>query len=139
MATELADTQTDRVALSPEGHVFEITKSVTFEAAHFIGTQPEGHRYGNIHGHSFELQVTVSGRVAPGKMWVEDFAVVTDTLQQTAAKLDHQLLNEIEGLDVPTLENICLWAARDLSANLTGLARVSIARPSLNERCELVL
>jgi len=139
MATELADTQTDRVTLSPEGQVFEIPKSVTFAAAHFIGTQPEGLRYGYIHVYSFELQVTVSGRVAPGKMWVEDFAVVAESLLATAAKLDHQLLNEIEGLDVPTLENICLWAARDLSANLTGLARVSIARPSLNERCELIL
>ncbi|HCJ16279.1 MAG TPA: 6-pyruvoyl tetrahydrobiopterin synthase, partial [Hyphomonas sp.] len=55
------------------------------------------------------------------------------------AKLDHKLLNDIEGLEVPTLERICLWAAADLKEGLPGLTKVAISRPSLNERCELVL
>ena len=61
----------------------------------------------------------------------------TDAL--AGIKLDHRLLNEIEGLEVPTLERICVWVAADLSESLPGLKRVAVARPSLNERCELVL
>ncbi|MEZ5946605.1 MAG: 6-carboxytetrahydropterin synthase [Hyphomonas sp.] len=139
MATELANTQTDRASLSPEGRVFEISKAVYFEAAHYMGGKPEGHPYRHMHGHSFQLQATVAGIVKPGEQWVEDFAHLTACLNATAAKLDHRLLNEIEGLEVPTLERICLWAAADLAASLPGLKRVALARPSLNERCELVL
>ncbi|WP_353256253.1 6-carboxytetrahydropterin synthase [Hyphomonas sp.] len=125
--------------LSAEGQVFEISKAVTFEAAHYMGGRPEGHPYRAIHGHSFRLEATVAGTVQPGEQWVEDFAHLTRCLEATAAKLDHRLLNEIDGLDVPTLERLCLWAAADLAPHLPGLARVAIARPSLNERCELVL
>ncbi|MEZ5967557.1 MAG: 6-carboxytetrahydropterin synthase [Hyphomonas sp.] len=139
MATELANAQTDRAALSPEGRVFEITKAVYFEAAHFMGGKPEGHPYRHMHGHSFRLEATVAGVVKAGEQWVEDFAHLTASLNATAEKLDHRLLNEIEGLDVPTLERICLWVAADLSESLPGLKRVAVARPSLNERCELVL
>ena len=116
-----------------------IDAMVGFEAAHFMGGKPEGHPYRNLHGHSFLLSATVAGTVKAGEQWVEDFGALTAALEATAAKLDHQLLNEISGLSVPTLERICLWAAEDLGATLPGLTRVSIARPSLNERCELVL
>ena len=37
MATELANAQTDRSALKAEGQIFEISKAVFFEAAHFMG------------------------------------------------------------------------------------------------------
>ena len=60
-------------------------------------------------------------------------------LNETAARLDHRLLNEIEGLEVPTLERIALWAANDLKPRLPGLKQVVLARPSLDERCVLVV
>jgi 6-pyruvoyltetrahydropterin/6-carboxytetrahydropterin synthase len=139
MATELANPQTGRPALSPAGQRFEITKSVSFEAAHFMAAQPEGHPYRQVHGHSFRLEATVAGTVRAGEGWVEDFARLTACLEAVAAKLDHRLLNEIEGLGVPTLERLCLWAAAELRGELPGLARVAVSRPSLSERCELVL
>lgn len=123
----------------PEGRSFAITKSVGFEAAHYMGGKPEGHPYRNVHGHSFRLEATVSGKVKPGEQWVEDFSHLTAALEATAAKLDHQLLNDIDGLDVPTLERLCLWCAEDLRKTLPGLTHVAIARPSLHERCELTL
>lgn len=139
MATKLTNTQTDRTALKVEGQVFEITKAVTFEAAHFMGGKPEGHPYRNMHGHSFRLEATVAGTVQPGAEWVQDFSDLSAILAETAAKLDHRLLNEIDGLSVPTLERIALWAANDLKPKLPGLKRVALARPSLDEACVLVL
>ncbi len=139
MATELTNTQTDRTALKVEGQVFEITKAVTFEAAHFMGGKPEGHPYRNMHGHSFRLEATIAGTVQPGAEWVQDFSDLSAILAETAAKLDHRLLNEIDGLSVPTLERIALWAANDLKPKLPGLKRVALARPSLDEACVLVL
>lgn len=139
MAIELTDTQTDRTALDVAGQVFEITKAVHFEAAHFMEHKPDGHPYKNLHGHSFRLEVTVAGTVKPREEWVQDFSDLTAILQETAGKLDHCLLNEIDGLQVPTLERICLWVANDLKPRLPGLAKVTLARPSLEERCTLVI
>lgn len=139
MAIELTDAQTDRSPLNVEGQVFEITKAVNFEAAHFMGGKPEGHPYRNVHGHSFRLEATVAGTVKPGEEWVQDFSELTEILNATAQKLDHRLLNEIDGLEVPTLERIALWAANDLKPRLPGLKQVVLARPSLDERCVLVL
>ena len=139
MAIELTDPQTDRPALNVAGQVFEITKAVSFEAAHYMGGKPEGHPYRNVHGHSFRLEVTVAGTVRPGEEWVQDFSELTAILNATAARLDHRLLNEIEGLSVPTLERICLWVAEELKPQLPGLRAVTLARPSLDERCRLVV
>ncbi|MEM1037752.1 MAG: 6-carboxytetrahydropterin synthase QueD [Pseudomonadota bacterium] len=139
MAIELTDAQTDWAPLNVEGQVFEITKAVTFEAAHYMQHKPDGHPYKNLHGHSFRLEATVSGKVKPREEWVQDFSELTAVLQETAAKLDHRLLNEIEGLEVPTMERICLWAANDLKTRLSGLSKVTLARPSLNETCTLVM
>lgn len=139
MAIELTNTQTDRSSVKVEGQVFEITKAVSFEAAHYLGGKPEGHPYRNVHGHSFRLEATVAGTVQPGAEWVQDFSGLASILTATAEKLDHRLLNEIDGLDVPTLERIAVWAANDLKPRLPGLKRVVLARPSLDERCVLVL
>ena len=59
--------------------------------------------------------------------------------QETRAERGRRLLNEIDGLSVPTLERICLWAAREIGAELPGLRRVTLSRPSLNESCTLEL
>lgn len=143
MATEFADPQTDRASLTDplkvEGQTFAVTKAVTFEAAHYMGHQADGHPYRAIHGHSFRIEATIAGTVRPGQEWVEDFADLTAALEAVAARLDHRLLNEIEGLDVPTLERLCVWVANVLRPKFPGLRSVELSRPSLNERCRLDL
>ncbi|GEM_PF-51949 len=139
MATKLANAQIDRPALSLSGQVFEITKSVRFEAAHFMSSSPEGHPYRNIHGHSFCLEATIAGSLDDGQDWVEDFSVFTDKLNEIAKMLDHKLLNEIEGLGVPSLERLCVWVANQLLVDFQGLQSVVMSRPSLDERCKLVI
>ena len=97
--------------MSPVGQTFEISKTVSFEAAHRLPGRGESDPYGRVHGHSFTLTAVVAGKVTDGEQWVEDLGVVARTLSAVAEKLDHQMLNDIPGLEVPTLERICLWAA----------------------------
>ena len=104
-----------------------------------MGHQTPGHPYRNVHGHSFRIEATVRGTVKPGEDWVEDFADLTAALEGVAARLDHRLLNEIDGLETPTLERVCVWIAAALSGSVKGLIAVEVSRPSLNERCRLVL
>jgi len=115
-----------------------ITKSITFDAAHFlnVGTVEEaGRPYARMHGHSFTLDVTLEGVPDESTGWVADFGDVTVALETLRQALDHRLLNEVEGLTQPTLENICLWAAKRLGAQFDNLVQVKVARPSNGESC----
>ena len=125
--------------MTPTGETFEISKTVSFEAAHRLPGRGDSDPYGRVHGHSFTLTAVVAGKVKDGEQWVEDLGAVAEALRAAAAKLDHQMLNDIPGLDVPTLERICLWAASELKSTLPGLSKITIARPSLSESCSLVV
>lgn len=141
MATERTDTQGagDSLSLAPGGAVFTVTKAVTFEAAHRMPGHGTAHPYGRVHGHSFRLEASISGRLEPGALWVADFAALSTSLQALANELDHGLLNDIPGLETPTLEQLCLWVAARLQSDWPGLCRVTLSRPSLNESCALDL
>jgi 6-pyruvoyltetrahydropterin/6-carboxytetrahydropterin synthase len=47
--------------------------------------------------------------------------------------LDHRLLNEVEGLEAPTLERIAIWLWNRLQNRVPGLAEIEIARDSCGE------
>lgn len=115
----------------------EITKAVTFEAAHRFGDEDDPEPYRRVHGHSFRLEATLRGRPHPERGWVEDLGALAEALRALALRLDHGLLNDIEGLERPTLERICAWAARELQPQFPSLARVTVSRPSLGETCVL--
>ena len=114
--------------------MYEQTYSFGFEAAHELAANVEGdHDYAHVHGHSFEVTVTLRG--APGaEGWLVDFAEVRAACEDVRTLLDHRFLNRIEGLEQPTLERIAVWMFDRLRGSLPELARVEIARPSLRER-----
>jgi 6-pyruvoyltetrahydropterin/6-carboxytetrahydropterin synthase len=117
----------------------EITKAVTFEAAHLLGGDKDPEPYRRVHGHSFRLEATLRGRPDPEQGWVDDLGALADALRALAAKLDHGLLNEIPGLERPTLERLCAWTAAELKPRFASLHRISVSRPSLGESCTLTL
>ncbi len=114
-----------------------LTKSVTFDAAHHLHQGDESHPYRRLHGHSFRLDVSVEGESDGKDQWVADFAELAKAINTVRGILDHSFLNEIEGLETPTLENICAWVAERLKPGLPNLRRVAVARPSLGETCTL--
>jgi len=114
---------------------FEITKSFTFEAAHHFPQMGEGHPYARIHGHSFQVEVTIKGDRDADHGWVVDFDEVDRTLSGLRDTLCHNYLNEIDGLQNPSLENIAIWIAEKLKDNFPGLAYVTVKRPTCGEAC----
>ena len=105
-----------------------------FEAAHELGANVgEGHDYAHVHGHSFEVTVTLSGEPGP-QGWLRDFAEVRAACEPVRAALDHRFLNRIEGLERPTLETLAAWIFARLAPALPELAAIGVARPSLRER-----
>lgn len=112
-----------------------IVKTVTFDAAHYLHVDTDKRPYARMHGHSFSLEVAIEGEPDPAAGWVADFADVTEALEQIRALLDHRLLNEIEGLGPPTLENLCRFVADRLKPEFPGLRQVKVSRPSIGEAC----
>lgn len=111
----------------------EIVKEFRFDAAHFLPAAPEGHPYRRLHGHSFRVAVTIAGTPDPAARWLIDFAEIERALLRLRERVDHHLLNDIPGLDVPTLETLAAWIHRALAAELPGLAAVTVYRDSAGE------
>ena len=64
-----------------------------------------------IHGHSFRAEVTVRGTPDPATGMVMDLGILERRIGEVQALLDHKLLNRIETLGLPTLENLArfIW------------------------------
>jgi 6-pyruvoyltetrahydropterin/6-carboxytetrahydropterin synthase len=87
----------------------DIFKVFTVEAAHRLPHVPDGHKCARLHGHSFRIELHLSGPVDPHAGWVMDFADVKAAFQPIYDRLDHHYLNDIPGLDHPTSEQLAKW------------------------------
>lgn len=104
----------------------EIFTELGFEAAHRLPNVSEGHKCARLHGHSFRLVVHLEGPVGDDTGWVLDFADVRSACEPLREQLDHHYLNEIEGLENPTSENVARWVWTRLAPTLPGLAAVTV-------------
>jgi 6-pyruvoyltetrahydropterin/6-carboxytetrahydropterin synthase len=112
-----------------------VYKEFFFEAAHFLPSAPPGHPNARVHGHSFRVRVTVDGEPDERSGILLHFDDLEQAIAQAREALDHRLLNEVEGLEAPTLERIAMWLWDRLHNRLPGLAEIEIARDSCHEGC----
>ena len=96
----------------------ELFREFTFEAAHRLPHVPDGHKCGRLHGHSYRVAVHIDGAVDPVTGMVMDFADIKAAVTPVIDRLDHYYLNEVDGLDNPTSENLAQWLWCRLSAAL---------------------
>ncbi|MGA2170588.1 MAG: 6-carboxytetrahydropterin synthase QueD [Terracidiphilus sp.] len=104
----------------------EIFKEFTIEAAHWLPHVPAGHKCGRMHGHSFRIAVHVSGPVDPRLGWVIDFREIKTAFKAIEDQIGHRCLNEVEGLENPTSENLARWLWKKLLPALPGLSRIVV-------------
>ena len=105
----------------------EIYKEVTFEAAHLLPNVPEGHKCRRLHGHSQRVKIIVHGPVQDTSGWVMDFGDIKAAFKPILDQLDHWYLNEIEGLENPTSENVVQWIWEHLKPSLPQLSQIDIS------------
>ena len=112
--------------------MWELTKSFRFEAAHALAGTTFGEASEEIHGHSFRAEVTVRGRPDPATGMVLDLGLLERSMAEVHKTLDHKLLNRVEALGPPTLENLSrfIWDKLQHAGQIT---RVSVHRDSCNE------
>ena len=103
-----------------------VFKEFTFEAAHRLPNVPADHKCARLHGHSFRVAIHVEGEVGADTGWVLDFAEIERAFAPLHDQLDHRYLNEIEGLDNPTSEQVAMWVWERLEIVLPTLDKVVV-------------
>jgi 6-pyruvoyltetrahydropterin/6-carboxytetrahydropterin synthase len=114
--------------------MWELTKSFRFEAAHALSGTTLGAASQEIHGHSFRAEVTVRGTPDPATGMVLDLGLLQSSIAEVQKMLDHKLLNKIEALGAPTLENLSRFVWERIQ-HAGDISRVSIHRDSCGESC----
>ena len=113
--------------------MLEISQTFGFDAAHQLNAgAPENRR---LHGHSFYAEVTLRGEPNPATGFLRDLGEVNAALKSIRGELDHRLLNEIDGLGTPTLENLSRYIFTRARAALPEVVRVRLRRPSYGQTC----
>ena len=112
--------------------MFELRKTFTFEAAHKLPKMPSNHKCGRLHGHSYRVTVVVRGNLRSDGL-VMDFGEIKEIAKPFVDKLDHQFLNEIEGLENPSSEVLAKWFYDELKPVLPQLAQIIISETCTSE------
>ncbi|MBV9571695.1 MAG: 6-carboxytetrahydropterin synthase [Alphaproteobacteria bacterium] len=113
--------------------MIELTQEFGFDAAHYLGVGANENR--RLHGHSFYVEVTLRGEPDPRTGVLRELDEIKTVLDALRAELDHRLLNELEGLGTPTLENLARYIFERVKPQLPEVVRVKIRRPSYGQSC----
>lgn len=105
----------------------ELFRDFSFEAAHRLPSMPPEHKCARLHGHSYRVRIHITGERNPDTGMVLDFAEVKSTVAPLLNKhLDHRYLNDVDGLDNPTAENVAVWIWARLEPELPLLTAVEV-------------
>lgn len=107
---------------SDSPYTVSIARSVTFETCHHLPKTPEGHKCRNLHGHSYRVELWVTGQVRSDG-FVVDNAELDDTLKAVREIFDHSPRGSMNDMgfpvlsENPTAENLAIWIWRLARAN----------------------
>ena len=116
--------------------MMRIYKEFTFEAGLFLPSGPAGDPNARLHGNSFVVRVTVEGEPDQETGLIVHFDELSARLAGLKDKLDHRLLNEVEGLEIPSLERMAgvdlartgpgfAWACRSVTCRVQPAAKAA--------------
>ena len=112
-----------------------ITKSFSFDAAHWLPEVSENHKCRRLHGHTYRIVLGLEGELDPRLGWVEDYNAVAAVARPLREELDHHCLNEIPGLENPTAEVLAVWIYGRLRPDLPLLTDVTVCETPTTEAC----
>ena len=115
-------------------HYVELAVTFHLEASHQLPRAPQSSACRRLHGHSWVIDVHVAGAVDMDSGWLLDYHDIEAAWRPVHVALDHQHLNEVEGLSNPTSELLAIWIWDRLAERLEGLLRVTV-RETCTARC----
>ena len=103
-----------------------VYKQFNIESARSLPNLPQHHPCSKVHGHSFKIILYFRGEVDKKTGFVYDFNDIDNVFKPLKNKLDHVYLNDIDGLENPSSENICIWIWEKVKSELPGLHMIEI-------------
>ena len=105
-----------------------VYRTFRFHAARHLPKLSDNHICKQIHGHTFNLNVHINGKVNPITGFVIDFFDIDKIVNTNIlSKIDHKLLNDIPDLSNPTSENLCMWIWDILVNRIDGLSKIILS------------
>ncbi len=97
--------------------MFELVVNGAFEAAHRLVDYPG--KCNRLHGHSWTVEMSVSGTTLDKIGMVADFKVLKNMLMEVLDEMDHQFLNELPQFKEfnPTAERIAQYIYNTIERN----------------------
>lgn len=119
----------------------QLSQRFYFDAAHTLNraSRPAGEADSSkrIHGHTYWAELLLEGVPDAHTGMVVDLGLVRQHIELLRTRLDHVFLDELPGLGVPTLENLCSYILSQLQAELPALVAVRVWRDSTGDGCTL--
>ena len=103
-----------------------IYKQFNIESARSLPNLSQHHPCSKVHGHSFKIILSFKGEIDKKTGFVIDFNDIDNVFNPLKNKLDHVYLNDVEGLENPSSENICIWIWEKIKSKLPGLHMIEI-------------
>lgn len=111
---------------------FELRQQFSIESARFLPRLPESHPCSRMHGHSFKITLVIRGGLTEVG-WVRDYHEISKAVMPILALVDHRVLNEVEGLENPTSELLCVWLFNKIRVVIPELHQVIVAETPTTE------
>jgi len=119
--------------------ILKLTQTFFFDAAHTLDRNVnifDRIKSKNIHGHTYHASISIEGEPNTNGM-VKDFEHISHAVNAIRYSLDHELLDNIPELGIPTLENLCLFIAKKLKS--INVCEVTVERKALGDKCTYTL
>lgn len=105
---------------------YELVKTFRFEAAHSLPNVPPDHKCGRLHGHSYRVDVHVTGQPDPQTGWIIDFGDIKRAVEPILDELDHRCLDDIPALQNSTSERLAAYLLDRIRQTLPGATAVTV-------------
>lgn len=116
---------------------YQVSQRFFFEAAHCLDREIEAEGSRRVHGHTYWAELTIEGTPDPKTGMVLDLGQIRRMIDFVKDQLDHRMLNEVDGLGPPTLENLCSYLWRNFEQHGCVPAKVTVRRDAVGDSCTL--
>jgi 6-pyruvoyltetrahydropterin/6-carboxytetrahydropterin synthase len=116
---------------------YELSQKFYFEAAHTLQREVDAEGSRRIHGHTYHAQVFVRGSPDPVTKMIVDLGFLRREIERVRDLLDHRFLDEIPELGAATIESLCSFIYREISASVPSITKVRVERAASGDACDL--
>ena len=106
----------------------KIYRTYIAHSARYIPNLEDGHKCKTMHGHTFNITIYLDGPINEKTGFVMDFFDLDKVVEKEVInKIDHMVLNDIEGLKNPSSENLSIFIWDTLVSKIDYLSKVTVS------------